>query len=164
MTYIYKNILTRRQWCDYEHLKGKGNDLKNIHPVRRSINSDNFEMLGKKIEVTKEKTLRSTVSMYHHKCGRIFFAIKSDCIDESRFIARRAKPSDFRSIGKGRCPSNMVAEVADRQAEHPELGPIGDVLASSGKGILSSVVVIQQHDVAHVEETAVSKILINQEV
>lgn len=63
-------------------------------------------------------------------------------------------------IGKGRCPSNMVAEVADRQAEHPELGPIGDVLASSGKGILSSVVLIQQHDVAHVEETPVSKILI----
>ncbi|KAL1819697.1 hypothetical protein ACET3Z_014566 [Daucus carota] len=67
-------------------------------------------------------------------------------------------------IGKGRCPSNMVAEVADRQAEHPELGPIGDVLASSGKGILSSVVVIQQHDVAHVEETPVSKIVISQEV
>lgn len=68
-------------------------------------------------------------------------------------------------IGKGRCPSNMVAEVAaDRQAEHPELGPIGDVLASSGRGILSSVVVIQQHDVAHVEETPVSKILIREEV
>ncbi|KAL8133362.1 cation/H(+) antiporter 20 [Apium graveolens] len=67
-------------------------------------------------------------------------------------------------IGKGRCPSNIVAEVVDRQAENPELGPIGDMLASSGKGILSSVVVIQQHDTAHVEETPVSKILVSQEV
>lgn len=67
-------------------------------------------------------------------------------------------------IGKGRCPSSMVAELADRQAEHPELGPIGDLLASSGRGILSSVVVIQQHDEAHVEEAPVSKILQSDEV
>lgn len=67
-------------------------------------------------------------------------------------------------IGKGRCPSSMVAELADRQAEHPELGPIGDLLASSGRGILSSVVVIQQHDAAHVEEAPVSKILQSDEV
>lgn len=85
-------------------------------------------------------------------------------IVESVMGIGRSGEYELIAIGKGRCPSNMVAEVADRQAEHPELGPIGDVLASSGKGILSSVVVIQQHDVAHVEETPVSKILISQEV
>src|SRR6266540_4020573 len=29
-------------------------------------------------------------------------------------------------VGKGRLPSAMVAQLAVRPAEHPELGPIGD--------------------------------------
>ncbi|PSR98253.1 Cation/H(+) antiporter like [Actinidia chinensis var. chinensis] len=62
-------------------------------------------------------------------------------------------------VGKGRFPSSMVAQLADRQAEHAELGPIGDLLASSGQGIVSSVLVVQQHDMAHTEEVPVSKIL-----
>ncbi|GFZ11034.1 cation/H+ exchanger 20 [Actinidia rufa] len=61
-------------------------------------------------------------------------------------------------VGKGRFPSSMVAQLADRQAEHAELGPIGDLLASSGQGIVSSVLVVQQHDMAHTEEVPVSKI------
>lgn len=60
-------------------------------------------------------------------------------------------------VGKGRFPSTMVAGLADRQAEHAELGPIGDILASSGRGVVSSVLVIQQHDLAHADETPVSK-------
>ena len=62
-------------------------------------------------------------------------------------------------VGKGRFPSSMVAQLADRQAEHAELGPIGDLLASSGQGIVSSVLVVQQHDMAHTEEVPVSKTL-----
>lgn len=61
-------------------------------------------------------------------------------------------------VGKGRFPSTMVAKLADRQAEHAELGPIGDILASSGQGVVSSVLLVQQHDMAHAEETPVSKI------
>ncbi|KAM0854874.1 hypothetical protein ACQ4PT_050142 [Festuca glaucescens] len=49
-------------------------------------------------------------------------------------------------VGKGRLPSAMVAELAVRPAEHPELGPIGDALASAGHGVASSVLVVQQHD------------------
>ncbi|XXG54805.1 hypothetical protein AAC387_Pa03g2592 [Persea americana] len=60
-------------------------------------------------------------------------------------------------VGKGRFPSTMVAELADRVAEHAELGPIGDILASSGHGVVSSVLVIQQHDLIHAEETPVTK-------
>ncbi|KAL6336796.1 hypothetical protein AAG906_036110 [Vitis piasezkii] len=37
--------------------------------------------------------------------------------------------------GQGSIPSTMVAELAERQAEHAELGPIGDILASSGQGL-----------------------------
>lgn len=52
---------------------------------------------------------------------------------------------DLLVVGSGRRPSTMVAALADRAAEHPELGPVGDVLASSGRGIASSVLVVQQH-------------------
>lgn len=62
-------------------------------------------------------------------------------------------------VGKGRFPSTMVAQLADRHAEHPELGPIGDVLASSAHGVVSSVVVIQQHDLAHIDEAPASKVV-----
>ncbi|XP_042510446.1 cation/H(+) antiporter 20-like [Macadamia integrifolia] len=62
-------------------------------------------------------------------------------------------------VGKGRFPSTMVAELADRSAVHPELGPIGDVLASSSHGVVSSVVVIQQHDLMHGNEVPASKII-----
>lgn len=66
---------------------------------------------------------------------------------------------DLMVVGKGRFPSSMVAELADREAEHAELGPIGDMLACPGQGIVSSVLVIQQHDLAHTEEAPVSKIM-----
>ncbi|XP_010260095.1 PREDICTED: cation/H(+) antiporter 20 [Nelumbo nucifera] len=61
-------------------------------------------------------------------------------------------------VGRGRFPSKMVAELAERTADHAELGPIGDILASPGHGVVSSVLVIQQHDVAHMDEAPVSKI------
>ncbi|XP_038883335.1 cation/H(+) antiporter 20 isoform X2 [Benincasa hispida] len=66
---------------------------------------------------------------------------------------------DLIVVGKGRVPSSMVAKLADRPVEHAELGPVGDLLASSGKGIVSSILIIQQHGGgAHVEETPVLKI------
>ncbi|CAK9188586.1 unnamed protein product [Ilex paraguariensis] len=58
----------------------------------------------------------------------------------------RSGDYDLIIVGKGRRPSIMVADLVDRPAEHAELGPIGDVLASSGQGIVSSVLVVQQHD------------------
>lgn len=62
-------------------------------------------------------------------------------------------------VGKGRFPSSIVAALAERSPEHAELGPIGDALASSANGVLSSVLVIQQHDVVHSDETPVSMVL-----
>eukprot|EP01018_Ginkgo_biloba_P006083 Gb_02807 [translate_table: standard] len=60
-------------------------------------------------------------------------------------------------VGRGRFPSLLVADLADRCAECPELGPIGDVLACSGASINASVLVIQQHDVIHTPEAPLSK-------
>ncbi|XVF76612.1 hypothetical protein PTKIN_Ptkin13bG0280000 [Pterospermum kingtungense] len=58
---------------------------------------------------------------------------------------------DLIVVGKGRFPSSVVAKLVDLQAEHAELEPIGDLSASSGHRVLSSVLVIQQHDTAHAE-------------
>ncbi|XP_040379867.1 cation/H(+) antiporter 20 [Oryza brachyantha] len=63
-------------------------------------------------------------------------------------------------VGKGRLPSAMVAELAVRAAEHPELGPIGDALASAGQGVTSSVLVVQQHDMSNADEVPVSVVVV----
>lgn len=73
----------------------------------------------------------------------------------------RSRDYDLVVVGKGRFPSIMVAELAERRAEHAELGPVGDILASAGHGVVSSVLVVQQHDVNHEEEAPVSKILLH---
>ncbi|KAJ6380971.1 hypothetical protein OIU77_029800 [Salix suchowensis] len=77
-------------------------------------------------------------------------------IVEAVLAIGRSGDYDLIVVGKGRFPSKMVAELAYRQAEHAELGPIGDILASSGHGVVSSVLVIQQHDIAHAKEAPVS--------
>lgn len=56
-------------------------------------------------------------------------------------------------VGKG----TLAAKLADYQAEHPELGHMGDILASSDHGIVASVLVVQQHKLARANETIVSK-------
>lgn len=68
-------------------------------------------------------------------------------------------------VGKGRFPSNMVARLAERPAEHPELGPIGDILTSSTRGhrMVSSVLIIQQHDVTISEDAPMYKVKIRGE-
>ncbi|CAL9159237.1 unnamed protein product [Musa hybrid cultivar] len=71
----------------------------------------------------------------------------------------RSGAFDLVVVGKGRFPTSMVAELAGRPAEHPELGPIGDALASSSNEVVSSVLVVQQHDVVHSDETPVSMVL-----
>ncbi|KAJ7972532.1 Cation/H(+) antiporter like [Quillaja saponaria] len=74
----------------------------------------------------------------------------------------RSGDYDLIVVGKGRFTTGMVAELADREAEHAELGPIGDILASSEHGVVSSVLVIQQHDVQHAEEIPVTKVTPNE--
>ncbi|CAH8382675.1 unnamed protein product [Eruca vesicaria subsp. sativa] len=66
---------------------------------------------------------------------------------------------DLIVVGRGRLPSAEVSALSERQAEHPELGPIGDVLASSTNHIIPSILVVQQHNKPQVEDIAVSKIV-----
>lgn len=60
-------------------------------------------------------------------------------------------------VGKGRFPQALVGELVDRETEHPELGPVGNLLASSSQGITSSVLVVQKHDSAHADKTTEPK-------
>ncbi|CAD6334856.1 unnamed protein product [Miscanthus lutarioriparius] len=53
----------------------------------------------------------------------------------------------------------MVAKLAVRPAEHSELGPTDDALASSGHGVTSSVLVVQQHDMSNADEVPVSVVV-----
>ncbi|KAI3447675.1 hypothetical protein Pfo_004340 [Paulownia fortunei] len=85
--------------------------------------------------------------------GRVEFIEKlaADIVEEVLAIGRSGD-YDLIIVGKGGCRSTMVVPPADSKAEHPELGAIGDVLASSGQGIASSVLVVQQHSASQAEE------------
>ncbi|KAG8374314.1 hypothetical protein BUALT_Bualt11G0118800 [Buddleja alternifolia] len=93
--------------------------------------------------------------------GMVEFIEKSstnNMIDEILAIGKSGG-YDLIVVGRARGPSTTLTALADRPAEHPELGPVGDLLASSDQGIVSSVLVVQQHDVAHPEEIPASKII-----
>lgn len=49
-------------------------------------------------------------------------------------------------VGKGREQDSMLTAGMSERAECPELGPIGDILASSDFSVTTSVLVIQQYD------------------
>ncbi|KAL8129738.1 hypothetical protein V2J09_018893 [Rumex salicifolius] len=69
----------------------------------------------------------------------------------------RSHDYDLIVVGRGRFPSTAVAAAAAHlTAEHPELGPIGDILASSSSHVACSVLVVQQHDLSHAEELPIS--------
>ncbi|KAF5799360.1 putative cation/H+ exchanger, sodium/solute symporter superfamily [Helianthus annuus] len=72
--------------------------------------------------------------------------IKGTNIIESIMAIGKSGEYDLIVVGKARFPTAMVARLADRQPEHAELGPVGDLLASANNGIVSSVLVVQQHE------------------
>ncbi|GAA0157686.1 transporter [Lithospermum erythrorhizon] len=53
---------------------------------------------------------------------------------------------DLIVIGRGRFPSDVAAKLDHFLTEEAQLGPVGDLLASSGQGIKCSVLVIQSHE------------------
>lgn len=70
---------------------------------------------------------------------------------EEALAVGKAKEYELVIVGKGQqhLASTMVANLKDSQLEHAELGPIGNLLSSVGQGISSSVLVIQDHDLAN---------------
>ncbi|KAD5961564.1 hypothetical protein E3N88_13037 [Mikania micrantha] len=82
--------------------------------------------------------------------------IKGTNIVESILTIGKSGEYDLIVVGKARFPTAMVARLSDRQPEHAELGPVGDLLASSNLGIVSSVLVVQQHEKADSDEISVA--------
>lgn len=56
-------------------------------------------------------------------------------------------------VGRSQFPHTKIGSLANHEIEHPELGLLGDILAQSDKGVVSSVLVIQQHESTSTDET-----------
>ncbi|GMH30080.1 hypothetical protein Nepgr_031923 [Nepenthes gracilis] len=67
-----------------------------------------------------------------------------DMVEEVVSIGQRGE-YDLIIAGKGRSASKMVAAQLVEHQVYPELGPIGDLLASSNHQILSSVLIVGAH-------------------
>ncbi|PIN10868.1 putative K+/H+-antiporter [Handroanthus impetiginosus] len=91
--------------------------------------------------------------------GKVEFTEKfTDNILDDVLAIGRSEDYDLIVVGKGGAASTAAAALPDHHAENPELGPIGDLLASTGQGIVSSVLVVQQHVSSRAEELPLSKI------
>ncbi|KAK3031698.1 hypothetical protein RJ639_035284 [Escallonia herrerae] len=144
-----------------EGVEGKGVMLRPSPNKATSENHYTFSTAA--INLEKEKGLdEGAVNEFQKRWeGMVDYREKvATNIVEGVLEIGRSGDYDLVIVGKGRCPSTMVAELADRQAEHAELGPIGDLLASSG---VSSVLIIQQHDTILAEEAPVSKVMQSEE-
>ncbi|XVF55307.1 hypothetical protein PTKIN_Ptkin06aG0026700 [Pterospermum kingtungense] len=141
--------------------EGSRNDGVVLRPSQSKSSEKNYSFSTATINREKEKELdEGAMTEFRNKWdGQVEFIEKTDNVVEEVLGLGQCGDYDLIVVGKGRVPSPMVAKLADRQAEHAELGPIGDLLASSNRRVLSSVLVIQQHDMAHAEETPVSKVV-----
>ncbi|KAJ1695427.1 hypothetical protein LUZ63_012125 [Rhynchospora breviuscula] len=101
--------------------------------------------------ITKFQQMTERKAQYEEKLVR-------ENVIESVLSIGRSGDFGLIVVGKGRFPtSSMVAKLAGRPAEHPELGPIGDALVY-GHGVVSSVLVVQQHDMIHSDEMPVTPV------
>ncbi|XP_027366351.1 cation/H(+) antiporter 20-like [Abrus precatorius] len=128
--------------------------LEGLSPSNSSEGSYNASIA--KVNLQKEKELDDTTmaKLERKWCGLVNCVEKvASNVMEDVVAIGRSRDYDLIIVGKGRFPSSLVADLKDREVEHEELGPIGDILASSTLGVVSSVLVIQQHDVALDKET-----------
>ncbi|RDX61131.1 Cation/H(+) antiporter 20, partial [Mucuna pruriens] len=115
------------------------------------LNGDNDKSYTAKMNLQKEKELdEKATETFRSKLNENemveYIEKDSENIVEEVLAIGKSGDYDVIIVGKGGIPSNMVSGLAERQVEHAELGPIGDVLTSSEHEVVSSVLVIQQHD------------------
>ncbi|KAI4300131.1 hypothetical protein L6164_033543 [Bauhinia variegata] len=80
-------------------------------------------------------------------------------ITEEVLTVGKAKDYELIIVGKGQqhLAPTMLEKMKDYQADHAELGPIGDILSSS-RDIMSSVLILQAKDSANSNGTTSQKI------
>ncbi|XP_077213228.1 cation/H+ exchanger 20 [Tasmannia lanceolata] len=129
-------------------------------PEKSTENSYSFSTAAVNREREKELDEMAVTEFQRKKKGSAGYEERVPSnIEEGVLEIGRSKEYELVIVGRSRFPSTMVAELADRSAEHAELGPIGDILAASGHGVVSSVLIVQQHDIIHADEAPVSKVL-----
>ncbi|RWR76794.1 cation/H+ antiporter 20 [Cinnamomum micranthum f. kanehirae] len=144
-----------------EGVEGEVSDGVTLRPSTEKCGEKSYSFSTASIDREREKELdEAAVAEFRRRTEAIAGYVEKSAnnIIESVLEIGRSHQYELVVVGKGRFPSTMVAELADRVAEHAELGPIGDILASSGHGVVSSVLIIQQHDVIHADETTVTKV------
>lgn len=77
-------------------------------------------------------------------------------IAEAALAIGQSREYELLVVGKGQLPSST--ELADNYIEHAELGHVGDVLASDG-GMLPSTLVIQQQNAVVAEDVTDVKMI-----
>ncbi|KAL6277876.1 hypothetical protein ACE6H2_021477 [Prunus campanulata] len=151
------------RFVEKEGLESNGPHGLMLKPSPSKSTDNSYSFSTAKMDREKEKKLdEGAMAEFRSKWdGKAEYIEKvgANNIIEGVLAIGRSGDQDLLVVGKGRFPSAMVAELADRQAEHAELGPVGDILASSDHGVVSSVLVIQRHDVAHAVEAPMSKIV-----
>ncbi|XP_018478504.1 LOW QUALITY PROTEIN: cation/H(+) antiporter 20 [Raphanus sativus] len=133
-----------------------------LRPAPSKCKEKNYAFLTTNVDPEKEKELdEGALEDFKSKWKEMveYKEKEPNNIIEEALSIGQSQGFDLIVVGRGRLPSAEVAALAERQAEHPELGPIGDVLASSINHIIPSILVVQQHNKAHVEEMTVSKIV-----
>lgn len=133
-----------------------------LRPAPSKCKEKNYAFLTNNVDPEKEKELdEGALEDFKNKWKEMveYKEKEPNNIIEETLSIGQSQDFDLIVVGRGRLPSAEVATLAERQAEHPELGPIGDVLASSINHIIPSILVVQQHNKAHVEEMTVSKIV-----
>uniref|UniRef100_A0A1D1Z6R0 Cation/H(+) antiporter 20 n=1 Tax=Anthurium amnicola TaxID=1678845 RepID=A0A1D1Z6R0_9ARAE len=131
-----------------------------LRPSPHKSTEENYTFSTATVDRQREKELdEAAVAEFRTRTegtGSVYEERPAENVVDAVLALGRSGEFELVVVGKGRFPSSIVAGLAGRSAEHAELGPVGDALASSGHGVVSSVLVIQQHDVVHSEETPVS--------
>ncbi|MCL7022631.1 hypothetical protein MKW94_021301 [Papaver nudicaule] len=140
---------------------GNGNDGVILKPTPDKCTDTNYSFSTAVMDRERELELDETaIAEFRKRWNGLstYIEKKASNVVESVLSIGKGGEYELIVVGKGRFPSKMVASLAEHTAEHAELGPIGDILASSGHGVNSSVLVIQQHDIVHANEAPVSKV------
>ncbi|RDX88111.1 Cation/H(+) antiporter 20, partial [Mucuna pruriens] len=131
----------------------EGNDMS--HPSTSTSSEKSNNLAISKVYPQKEKELDdATMARFQSKWNGMVECVEkvaSNNIMEEVLALGLSKDYDLIIVGKG-----SSSLVVDRQVEHEELGPIGDILASSIHDVVPSLLVIQQHDVLLNEQTPLS--------
>lgn len=85
----------------------------------------------------------AAVEEFIRKCNESVELVEKDLNNVMEEVLSIGQSRAFDLLITGRAAT--VEKLADNQVEHPELGLIGDILASPNNGITCSVLVIQQN-------------------